>query len=141
MLVGFSCQDKHPPYIKSVSIILVLVPDVDECVEAGGLFGHHCHSNTRCVNVVGGYVCQCLPGYTRRDKFNCVEVSIGLEIIYELTKCVRNSQLDRNTCSLVFCWGFLVKIEMLLTDMIWTQQERFSFVLQLLDHKTALKTL
>lgn len=49
--------------------------DVDECQEAGDVNGHHCHSNTRCVNVVGGYVCQCLLGYTRRDKFNCVEVS------------------------------------------------------------------
>lgn len=51
------------------------ISDVDECQQAGGLYGHHCHSNTRCVNVFGGYVCQCLPGYTRRDKFSCVEVT------------------------------------------------------------------
>lgn len=53
---------------------MCFVLDVDECQVAGDVNGHHCHSNTRCVNVVGGYVCQCLSGYTRRDKFNCVEV-------------------------------------------------------------------
>ncbi|XP_076060602.1 protein kinase C-binding protein NELL1-like isoform X1 [Oratosquilla oratoria] len=34
--------------------------DVDEC--ALGL--HHCHSASRCVNMPGWYMCQCLPGYT-----------------------------------------------------------------------------
>lgn len=56
----------------------MLFADVDECQQAGGLYGHHCHSNTRCVNVLGSYVCQCLDGYARRDKFNCAEVGMLL---------------------------------------------------------------
>ncbi|XP_052873362.1 protein kinase C-binding protein NELL1-like [Anopheles cruzii] len=48
--------------------------DVDECAQQGGLNGNHCHLNTRCVNTFGAYVCECLPGYRRQDKFNCVEV-------------------------------------------------------------------
>lgn len=47
--------------------------DIDECKEEGGLEGHHCHSNTKCVNTPGSYVCECLPGYKQLDKFNCVE--------------------------------------------------------------------
>ncbi|KAH9638236.1 hypothetical protein HF086_013674 [Spodoptera exigua] len=74
--------------------------DVDECQRAGGLDGHHCHSNTRCVNVVGGYVdecagethgchahavctntpgsytCQCREGYTG-DGYECSPICTG----------------------------------------------------------------
>ncbi|XP_015593376.1 protein kinase C-binding protein NELL1 isoform X4 [Cephus cinctus] len=49
-------------------------PDVDECKQQGGSEGHHCNANTRCVNVVGSYTCECLPGYDRVDKFNCAEL-------------------------------------------------------------------
>ncbi|XP_031339146.1 protein kinase C-binding protein NELL1-like isoform X5 [Photinus pyralis] len=48
--------------------------NIDECQQEGGLEGHHCHQNTRCVNTVGSYVCECLPGYRRIDKFNCAEI-------------------------------------------------------------------
>lgn len=48
--------------------------DVDECKQQGGLDGHHCQSNTKCVNTPGSYVCECLPGYRRIDKFNCAEL-------------------------------------------------------------------
>ncbi|KAG8224795.1 hypothetical protein J437_LFUL002240 [Ladona fulva] len=51
----------------------ILSSDIDECLEEGGLHGHHCHSNTRCVNVPGSYICDCLPGYKRVDRFNCAE--------------------------------------------------------------------
>lgn len=47
---------------------------MDECQHEGDLNGHHCHSNTRCVNTPGSYICECLPGYRRVDKFNCAEV-------------------------------------------------------------------
>ncbi|XP_063224126.1 protein kinase C-binding protein NELL1-like isoform X2 [Bacillus rossius redtenbacheri] len=53
--------------------------DVDECLQEGGEEGHHCHSNTRCVNTHGSYVCECLPGYRRQDKFNCVEMDECVE--------------------------------------------------------------
>ncbi|CAH1159443.1 unnamed protein product [Phaedon cochleariae] len=49
-------------------------PDVDECQQEGGLEGHHCHQNTKCVNTPGSYICECLPGYRRIDKFNCAEL-------------------------------------------------------------------
>uniref|UniRef100_A0A182MN14 EGF-like domain-containing protein n=1 Tax=Anopheles culicifacies TaxID=139723 RepID=A0A182MN14_9DIPT len=48
--------------------------NVDECTQQGGLNGNHCHLNTRCVNTFGSYICECLPGYRRQDKFNCVEM-------------------------------------------------------------------
>ncbi|KAJ8947183.1 hypothetical protein NQ318_015529 [Aromia moschata] len=47
--------------------------DIDECEREGGLEGHHCNQNTRCVNTIGSYVCECLPGYRQVDKFNCIE--------------------------------------------------------------------
>jgi len=37
--------------------------DVDECT-VGGVNSHRCGGNSTCVNVVGGYVCNCLPPYT-----------------------------------------------------------------------------
>ncbi|XP_043250300.1 protein kinase C-binding protein NELL1-like isoform X2 [Colletes gigas] len=49
-------------------------PDVDECKQQGGSEGHHCNANTKCVNVIGSYTCECLPGYHRVDKFNCAEL-------------------------------------------------------------------
>ncbi|XP_050460759.1 protein kinase C-binding protein NELL1-like isoform X2 [Cataglyphis hispanica] len=49
-------------------------PDVDECKQQGGSDGHHCNANTRCVNVIGSYTCECLPGYHRVDKYNCAEL-------------------------------------------------------------------
>ncbi|GAB1862936.1 Protein kinase C-binding protein NELL1 [Camponotus japonicus] len=49
-------------------------PDVDECKQQGGSDGHHCNANTKCVNVIGSYTCECLPGYHRVDKFNCAEL-------------------------------------------------------------------
>jgi len=55
--------------------------DVDECKQQGGSDGHHCNANTRCVNVIGSYTCECLPGYYRIDKFNCAE----------LNECANNS--------------------------------------------------
>lgn len=50
----------------------VLILDIDECQREGGHDGHHCRDNTICVNLPGDYVCECLPGYRRADKFNCV---------------------------------------------------------------------
>lgn len=48
--------------------------DINECQQEGGLEGHHCHQNTRCVNTPGSYTCECLAGYRRVDKFNCAEL-------------------------------------------------------------------
>ncbi|XP_018562983.1 protein kinase C-binding protein NELL1-like isoform X3 [Anoplophora glabripennis] len=48
--------------------------NIDECQEEGGLEGHHCHQNTICVNTFGSYICECLPGYRRIDKYNCAEL-------------------------------------------------------------------
>ncbi|XP_076294760.1 protein kinase C-binding protein NELL1 isoform X5 [Lasioglossum baleicum] len=48
--------------------------NVDECAQQGGSEGHHCNANTKCVNVIGSYTCECLPGYHRVDKFNCAEL-------------------------------------------------------------------
>lgn len=61
-------------YVYHHMIIVCIISDIDECQQEGGLNGHHCHSNTKCVNTVGSYVCECLPGYRRVDKFNCAEI-------------------------------------------------------------------
>ena len=39
--------------------------DVDECTVGGG---HRCGGNSTCVNVVGSYLCHCLPSYTGTDR-------------------------------------------------------------------------
>ncbi|XP_032793634.2 protein kinase C-binding protein NELL1 isoform X2 [Daphnia magna] len=38
-------------------------PDINECEAEGGPGGHRCGANTICVNTVGSYRCDCLPGY------------------------------------------------------------------------------
>nr|CAI5828322.1 unnamed protein product [Callosobruchus analis] len=48
--------------------------NIDECAMEGGEVGHHCHSNTVCVNTVGSYRCDCPDGYEQVDKFGCAEV-------------------------------------------------------------------
>lgn len=45
--------------------------DINECELAGGHHGHHCHSNTECINTVGSYYCQCLPGFEQTDSYTC----------------------------------------------------------------------
>ena len=41
-----------------VNILLVHIPDYDECV------AQLCDSNADCINTVGSYSCQCRNGYT-----------------------------------------------------------------------------
>lgn len=60
-------------------------PDVDECLERGGK-GNHCNMNTKCVNTNGSYRCECLEGYERSDKWNCVEID----------ECQRENSCDEN---------------------------------------------
>ena len=52
-------------------IIVLVYSDRDECSQRGGRHGHHCHSNTVCVNTPGSFECQCLPGFSRIDQFTC----------------------------------------------------------------------
>ncbi|XP_066585384.1 protein kinase C-binding protein NELL1-like isoform X2 [Prorops nasuta] len=69
-------------------------PDVDECKQEGGSEGHHCNANTRCVNVIGSYTCECLPGYQRVDKFNCAELdecATGHHACNEHATCVNTA--------------------------------------------------
>ncbi|KAL0128227.1 hypothetical protein PUN28_003463 [Cardiocondyla obscurior] len=69
-------------------------PDVDECKQQGGSNGHYCNSNTKCVNVIGSYTCECLPGYYRMDKFNCAELdecATGQHLCHEHATCVNTN--------------------------------------------------
>ena len=50
---------------------MLVYSDRDECSQRGGRHGHHCHSNTVCVNTPGSFECQCLPGFSRIDQFTC----------------------------------------------------------------------
>lgn len=74
---GFNCTGEltrlfHPT--TNGETCCFLLKDANECLERGGERGHHCNMNTRCVNVYGSYKCECLPGYVRSDKWNCIEV-------------------------------------------------------------------
>ncbi|VEN49858.1 unnamed protein product [Callosobruchus maculatus] len=65
-------------------------PDIDECAMEGGEVGHHCHSNTVCVNTVGSYRCDCPEGYEQVDKFGCAEVdecAAGRHRCHENAEC------------------------------------------------------
>lgn len=65
--------------------------DIDECAQQGGLNGNHCHLNTKCKNIFGSYVCECLPGYRTLDKFNCIEIdecATGQHSCHEKSDCI-----------------------------------------------------
>lgn len=65
----------HLANVHSHLCALLSFADINECLERGGENGHHCNSNTKCVNVYGSYECECLDGYIRSDKWNCVEIN------------------------------------------------------------------
>lgn len=78
-------EEKQHIYMKC-SIV-----DIDECAQQGGQFGNHCHLNTVCENTIGSYVCNCLPGFRRIDKFNCAEFNeclAGLHSCHENAECI-----------------------------------------------------
>lgn len=82
----FKCEQ-----LKSLFLTFIIILDIDECQQEGGLEGHHCHSNTKCVNTPGSYICECLPGYRRVDKFNCAELdecSTGEHNCNENAECI-----------------------------------------------------
>lgn len=67
------------------------ITDIDECAQKGGFNGNHCHLNTVCMNTNGSYECDCLPGYRRVDKFNCVELNectTGQHACHENAECI-----------------------------------------------------
>ncbi|XP_039310622.1 protein kinase C-binding protein NELL1 isoform X4 [Solenopsis invicta] len=67
-------------------------PDVDECKQEDG--SNYCNANTKCVNVIGSYTCECLPGYYRIDAFNCAELdecATGQHLCDEHATCVNTN--------------------------------------------------
>ena len=56
----------------NLNLFLYSAPtDIDECQQVGGRHGHHCSDNTVCVNLEGSYRCDCLPGHSRLDSYEC----------------------------------------------------------------------
>lgn len=47
-------------------LYVYFLADVDECG-----FVNDCKVNSRCVNIQGGYNCECKEGYTGDGKSNC----------------------------------------------------------------------
>nr|CAH7721016.1 unnamed protein product [Callosobruchus chinensis] len=75
--------------------------DIDECAMEGGEVGHHCHSNTVCVNTVGSYRCDCPEGYEQVDKFGCAEVdecAAGRHRCHENAECTNTDGSYRCRC-------------------------------------------
>ncbi|KAK4316858.1 hypothetical protein Pmani_012034 [Petrolisthes manimaculis] len=76
--------------------------DVDEC----SLGIHHCHPNSRCVNLPGWYTCHCLPGYTslladNSQGLHCQDVdecSAGTATCHESATCVNTDGSFLCTC-------------------------------------------
>src|SRR6218665_1249059 len=79
---------RHFNYETKALISRVYLSDVDECAASGGLYGNHCYGNTKCVNSIGSYACECLHGYELIDPFMCQDVD----------ECQRDSSVicDRN---------------------------------------------
>jgi len=77
-----------PIYPNVFSFIYI---DINECNEKGGENGHHCNINTTCLNVYGSYECHCLEGYSRVDKWNCVEIDeclLNQHMCHENADCI-----------------------------------------------------
>lgn len=71
--------------------IFLHLTDIDECKHLGDPNGNHCRSNTRCVNTNGSYICECLPGYQRVDRFHCTEINecdTGRHTCHENAECI-----------------------------------------------------
>ncbi|XP_076311200.1 protein kinase C-binding protein NELL1-like isoform X3 [Tachypleus tridentatus] len=66
---GKNCQEKRQILVNTIH------KNVNECLQKGGHTGHHCHDYTKCVNVPGSYVCECLPGYGQVDHYYCTEIN------------------------------------------------------------------
>ena len=50
-------------FINDLKIIIVIILDVDECRENR----HNCSNLEECQNTVGGFHCNCKPGYQRNN--------------------------------------------------------------------------
>ncbi|XP_054160261.1 protein kinase C-binding protein NELL2-like [Oppia nitens] len=46
--------------------------DINECDHKGGTDGNHCGQNTQCLNTLGSYKCECLQGFRRHNRFECI---------------------------------------------------------------------
>ncbi len=55
-------------------VFLSLSTDVNECLELNSRMS--LCKNAKCINTVGSYQCECLPGFTASDEPNyCVEAA------------------------------------------------------------------
>ncbi|CAH1772474.1 unnamed protein product, partial [Owenia fusiformis] len=49
--------------------------DINECSTDVNQWKHQCdQSGSECVNTIGGYSCQCFPGFQQRTEYNCTDV-------------------------------------------------------------------
>ncbi|XP_078662840.1 protein kinase C-binding protein NELL2-like isoform X2 [Branchiostoma floridae x Branchiostoma belcheri] len=75
------------------------IEDVDECASIGSPYSHKCGDNTRCVNLPGSYICECLPGYKRLTEHKCTDQN---ECALGLHHCHQNAQCE-NTMGSYIC--------------------------------------
>lgn len=79
---GITCSSKHRKETFSLKIYAYLVlyvsPDTDECVQSGTV----CHRNAACNDTDGGFVCQCLPGFTGDGNTTCDSELLFMTLAY-----------------------------------------------------------
>ncbi|XP_035662918.1 protein kinase C-binding protein NELL2-like isoform X2 [Branchiostoma floridae] len=66
------------------------IKDVDECASIGSPYSHSCGDNTRCVNLPGSYICECLPGYKQLTEHKCTdqnECALGMDHCHPNAQC------------------------------------------------------
>lgn len=91
---------------KECNIRYIFFSDVDECLEIGGKYGHHCQKDQRCVNTIGAYNCSCLSGHFLTDNHSCSTTS-GVGGFLSATCLVKCS------ISVIAAWMCLLVLELI----------------------------
>ena len=83
------------------------ISDIDECLEEGGRYGHHCHKDQQCENTIGSYNCTCLSGHVISDDHSCASLSRASVAYVPVTSVIKCS------ISVIAAWLCLLVLELI----------------------------